>query len=369
MKHLQERYQRQLMLNEFGLEAQEKLSNAKVLVIGAGGLGCPILQYLVAAGVGYIGIADDDVVSYSNLNRQILFGQQDVGRFKVAIAKEKLLLMNDTIDIKTWKLRFSQKDCINHFKDYDIIVDATDNFASRYLINDACVLFGKPLVFGAVSKFEGQVAVFNVPINEKEKTVNYRDLFPEPPNNNEVLNCSEAGVLGVLPGMIGVLQATEVIKLITGIGKPLTNRILTYNALNQEFFTMYLTPNPEVSNYIPASVEAFENTDYEWLCNYSPTNVNEIETEQWLKIRENTILVDVRELIEKPRLDFYSHLSIPLPTLNSNLDDLLDKEIVFVCQSGKRSLKAALLYLSVMPNAKVYSLKGGVNELVKKKLI
>jgi molybdopterin/thiamine biosynthesis adenylyltransferase/rhodanese-related sulfurtransferase len=369
MKHLQERYQRQLILNDFGLEAQEKLSNAKVLVIGAGGLGCPILQYLVAAGVGHIGIADDDTISYSNLNRQILFGQQDVGSFKVDIAKEKLLLMNDTITIKTWKQRWSQKDCINHFKDYAIIVDATDNFASRYLINDACVLLGKPLVFGAVSKFEGQVAVFNVPINEKEKTVNYRDLFPEPPNNDEVLNCSEAGVLGVLPGMIGVLQATEVIKLITGIGKPLTNRILTYNALNQEFFTMYLTQNPQASNYIPASVEAFENTDYELLCNYSPTNVPEIETEQWLEIRENTILVDVRELTEKPRLDFHPHLSIPLASLNSNLDNLLNKEVVFVCQSGKRSLKAALLYLSVMPNTKVYSLKGGVNELVKKKLI
>ena len=369
MKHLQERYQRQLLLNEFGIEAQEKLSNAKVLVIGAGGLGCPILQYLAAAGVGQIGIADDDIVSYSNLNRQILFGQQDVGRFKVDIAREKLLLINDTIAIKTWKLRWSQKDCINHFKDYDIIVDATDNFASRYLINDACVLFGKPLVFGAVSKFEGQVAVFNVPINEKEKTVNYRDLFPEPPNNNEVLNCSEAGVLGVLPGMIGVLQATEVIKLLTGIGKPLTNRILTYNALNQDFFTMYLTPNPEAYNSIPASIEAFENTDYEWLCNYSPINVTEIETEKWLKIRENTILVDVRELIEKPRLDCYPHLSIPLATLSSNLDNLSNKEIVFVCQSGKRSLKAASLYLSVMPNTKVYSLAGGVNELVKNKLI
>ena len=226
-----ERYQRQLILKGFGVEAQSKLKAARVLVIGAGGLGCPIMQYLVAAGVGHIGIADHDTVSVSNLHRQILFGQEDVGRPKVEVVKLKMNVLNQDAVIETWQEKWTPSLCLAQFPLFDIIVDATDNFASRYMINDACVLLGKPLVFGAVSQFEGQVAVFNHVLENGNHSVNYRDLFPEPPASGEVLNCAEGGVLGVLPGMIGAMQATEVIKLITGLGKPLVNRLWNYNAL------------------------------------------------------------------------------------------------------------------------------------------
>jgi adenylyltransferase/sulfurtransferase len=262
MKEFLLRYQRQITLEAFGMSAQEKLKNAKVLVIGAGGLGCPALQYLVAAGVGYIGIADNDTVQLSNLNRQILFGQNDLGKKKALVAKEKLLQLNDTVQIEIFDTRWKQEQCIQHFPDYDIIIDASDNFATRYLINDACVLMHKPLVFGAVSKMEGQVAVFN---NRKE-ACNYRDVFPIPPSNKEVLNCAEGGVLGVLPGMIGVMQATEAIKIITGIGQPLTNQLLSYNALSQQFYTIQIVKHPQAVLHMPANLDTFLITHYEDLC-------------------------------------------------------------------------------------------------------
>lgn len=262
MKDYLIRYQRQITLAEFGSQAQEKLANAKVLVIGAGGLGCPALQYLVAAGVGHIGIADFDTVHLSNLHRQILFGQEDIGKKKVLVAKEKLVQLNNLVQIETYDVQWKHEHCVQYFPLYHIIIDATDNFASRYLINDACVLLGKPLVFGAVNKFEGQVAVFN---NSKE-ACNYRDLFPVPPSNNEVANCATAGVLGVLPGVIGSMQATETIKLITGIGETLENQLLNYNALNQSIFTIQLTKNPASLEKMPSSIDTFLNTNYEVLC-------------------------------------------------------------------------------------------------------
>lgn len=262
MKDYLIRYQRQIILAEFGSHAQEKLADAKVLVIGAGGLGCPALQYLVAAGVGHIGIADFDTVHLSNLHRQILFGQEDIGKKKVLVAKEKLVQLNNLVQIETYDVQWKHEHCVQYFPLYHIIIDATDNFASRYLINDACVLLAKPLVFGAVNKFEGQVAVFN---NSKE-AYNYRDLFPTPPNNNEVDNCATAGVLGVLPGIIGSMQATEVIKLITGVGKPLENQLLNYNALNQSIYTIQLTKNPASLENMPNSMDAFLNTNYVVLC-------------------------------------------------------------------------------------------------------
>ena len=262
MKDYLIRYQRQITLAEFGSQAQEKLAKAKVLVIGAGGLGCPALQYLVAAGVGYIGIADFDTVHLSNLHRQILFGQEDIGKKKVLVAKAKLIQLNDLVQIETYDLQWQQEHCIQYFPLYDVIIDATDNFSSRYLINDACVLLSKPLAFGAVNKFEGQVAVFN----SSNESCNYRDLFPTPPNNDEVANCAIAGVLGILPGVIGSMQATEVIKLITGIGVTLENQLLNYNALNQTIYTIRLTKNPAALEYMPSSLDAFLKTNYEVLC-------------------------------------------------------------------------------------------------------
>jgi molybdopterin/thiamine biosynthesis adenylyltransferase len=264
MKEFILRYQRHITLSGFGIEAQEKLSKAKVLVIGAGGLGCPALQYLVAAGVGEIGIVDGDTISLPNLNRQILYGQADIGKYKVVVAAEKLQALNNLVCINVFQNKCDQAFAIEHFPNYDIIIDATDNFASRYLINDACVLMNKPLVFGAVSQFEGQVAVFNVEQNGER--INYRDIFPEPPKNDEVLSCAEGGVLGVLPGMIGVMQATETIKLITGIGTTIVNQLLTYNGLTQEMYKIHLVKNPIAIDYTPKSIVEFESLNYEWLC-------------------------------------------------------------------------------------------------------
>ncbi len=357
-----ERYQRQTMLDGFGIEAQAKLAQARVLVIGAGGLGCPILQYLAAAGIGHIGMADDDKVSYSNLHRQILYGQEDIGQYKVLVAASKLHALNNEIRISVYQQRWSQSLAIEFFPEYDVIVDATDNFASRYLINDACVLINKPLVFGAVSKYEGQVAIFNV--KQNDVAINYRDLFPNTPKNEEVLSCSEAGVLGVLPGIIGVMQATEVIKLITGIGKPLINQMLHYNALTHSMYVMDLIKNTTRPLNFPLDFETFLNTDYTSLCE---TAIHEIAIDDWIPIKDNLILVDVRELDELPRIHALAHLSIPLGTLHLHLDSLQNKDIVFVCQTGIRSKKAAALLK--ITYQKVYSLSGGVKELVQKNIL
>jgi molybdopterin/thiamine biosynthesis adenylyltransferase len=264
MKEFLLRYQRQITLEGFGIKAQEQLAKAKVLVIGAGGLGCPVLQYLAAVGVGHLGIADFDKVSYSNLNRQILFGQADLDKSKVAIAEAKVKALNNLVQTTIYAKQWNQVLSIEHFPNYDIIVDATDNFASRYLINDGCVLLNKPLVFGAVSKFEGQVAVFNK--EDVGVAINYRDLFPSPPKNDEVMNCAEGGVLGVLPGIIGVMQATEVIKLITGVGKSLANQLVTYNALTNDYYKIQLIKNPMALKTIPNTIEDYLKTNYEQLC-------------------------------------------------------------------------------------------------------
>jgi len=234
-KHVSyERYHHQMILKDFGEAGQQKLLQAKVLVIGAGGLGCPALQYLTAAGIGTIGIVDDDVVTLSNLHRQILYSTSDIGFLKAEKAAEKLRQLNPEISIIVYSERLTTQNALSIMKAYDVIIDGTDNFSTRYMINDACVLLQKPLVYGAVSQYEGQVAIFNYKKENLYEGVNYRDLFPYPPKDTEVLNCAEAGVLGILPGIIGTMQANETIKLITGIGKPLINRMLTFNALNNQ---------------------------------------------------------------------------------------------------------------------------------------
>lgn len=256
------RYQRQIILQEFGNNAQRKLADAKVLVIGAGGLGCPALQYLVAAGVGHIGIADNDVVHLSNLHRQILFGSDDIGKKKVIVAKERLLQLNNLVTIEIYDIAFKQAHCIQYFPLYDIIIDATDNFSSRYLINDACYLCKKPLIFGAVSKFEGQLAIFN----HTNDACNYRDVFPDPTGFSDIADCATGGVIGVLPGIIGVMQATEAIKLITGVGKPLENQLLNYNVLSQTIYTVILNKHPEAAEKMPKNFDEFMKINYEVLC-------------------------------------------------------------------------------------------------------
>jgi len=370
-----ERYQRQLILKGFGMAGQQKLQEARVLVIGAGGLGCPVMQYLVAAGVGHIGLADHDKVSLSNLHRQVLFGTEDIDSYKVDVVKQKMFSLNSDVNIRTWNERWTQQHCMEHFPDYDVIIDATDNFASRYLINDACVLLGKPLVFGAVSQFDGQVAVFNQLQADGSRSVNYRDLFPLPPVDGEVLNCAEGGVLGVLPGTIGAMQATEAIKLITGIGTTLSNRLWNYNALTQDVFIMQLIPNPISLQHIPFSEEEFMSTDYEWLCELPQKGIKEIDLLQWQENYLDYLLVDIREPHELPRLNsFCSSLALewmelPLSNLENNISQLIGKNVVFVCQAGVRSLMAADMLMKASPDSAVLSLKGGVRMLGEKNII
>ncbi|RZJ73027.1 HesA/MoeB/ThiF family protein [Flavobacterium sp.] len=353
------RYERHYVLKNFGVSAQQKLGGASVLVVGAGGLGCPVLQYLAAAGVGKIGISDGDSVALSNLQRQVLFVTSDVGKPKAKIASERLKNLNPEIEILEFGFHIDNKNAMEIFPKFDIIVDCTDNFASRYLINDACVLLDKPLVFGAIFRYEGQVAVFNLSGETGRKT-NYRDLFPIPPNANEAQDCNEAGVLGVLPGTIGTLMANETIKIITGLGSDLRNKLFTINVLDYQNYTLEISPNPKAK--VPENVNAFLETDYEWLCGNKIEGIAGIFAEDLLDyLKSDGILaIDVRENHELPKADF-AHERFPLSELKNELPDIDSRNIVVFCQSGKRSLEAAKLLRESLPtNTKIAHLKGGI---------
>jgi len=364
-----ERYQRQILLKGFGLEGQHKLLQSKVLVVGAGGLGCPVLQYLAAAGVGTIGIVDEDIVSITNLHRQILFTVDDVGLPKASTAKEHLAKLNPEITIIDYNERLSTSNALAIINQYDIVIDATDNFSSRYLINDACVLLNKPIVYGAVSQFEGQVAILNCHLASSVTPANYRDLFPTPPIDGEVLNCAEAGVLGVLPGIIGSMQASETIKLITGIGKPLINTVLTYHSLTNQLYEIEIVANSSTRSLLPANEADFIKMDYEWFC-ASKNNKFEIDIENFNKIANtaDVEIIDVRELGETPILTDINYYQIPLSQFKENIAAIKKEKIVVFCQSGKRSLQAAHILFDTFGNKKIiYSLKGGITEWFKNK--
>jgi len=284
-------YQRHLSLDGFGEENQLKLKRASVLVVGAGGLGCPVLQYLTAAGVGRIGITDDDHVEISNLQRQVLFSHDDEGENKAQVAAVKLAKINPLVTIEPYAQRLTRENCESLFKTYDLIVDGTDNFSSRYLINDACVLFNKPLIHGSINRFEGMVSVFNY-----NSGPTYRCLFPEQPDPSSIPSCAEAGVLGVLPGIIGTMQAVEAIKVITGIGSPLSGRVLLYNALSQTTRTINLSvdsKNREI-DALPEEVIA---------CKSNPSDVqisqieeiSEDQLQQMMGQSADLQILDVRE--------------------------------------------------------------------------
>jgi adenylyltransferase/sulfurtransferase len=333
-----------------------------VLVIGAGGLGCPALQYLTAAGVGTIGILDDDTVSLSNLHRQVLYSVNDIGLLKAETAAGVLRKLNPEIEIIVYQERLTTQKALSILNVFDIIIDGTDNFSSRYMINDACVLLNKPLVYGAISQYEGQVAIFNSKKHETDVAVNYRDLFPHPPKENEVLNCAEAGVLGVLPGIIGAMQANETIKLITGIGKPLINRLLTYNALSNQLYELELAARQETRSLIPQDKEAFEKMDYDWLCG-STVEPYEIDGDFFNDLlATGTIdVIDVREPGEIPAVNEFIFYPIPLNLLEEKLSLIKSNTVVTYCQSGIRSLKAAKQLTAIFgASKKIYSLRGGI---------
>ncbi len=358
-----ERYHRQIILKDFGEESQLKLQKARVLVVGAGGLGCPALLYLCGAGVGTLAVVDGDQVSLSNLHRQVLYGVEDLGLMKATQAARRLKSLNPDIEIVAIPERLSSQNAVEILKPYDLIIDGSDNFSTRYLVNDAAVILGKPVIYGAVSQYEGQVAVFNCHWEGYPPPVNYRDLFPQPLQENEVLNCAEAGVMGVLPGIIGTLQASQAILMITGLGNPLINRLVTFNLLDQDWFELTITPRAGTRELIPADTEALGKTDYEFLCGVTCSNL-EISMEQFedLFSGNGVQVVDVRERDEVPPLELPGVMRIPMGELEEHLAAFTEPVLVMVCQSGKRSLVAAETLSQKWNGEKaVYSLKGGVN--------
>ena len=362
------RYSRHLIMPEVGVDGQEKLKAGSVLCIGAGGLGSPAALYLAAAGVGHIGIVDFDVVDYSNLQRQVIHGTPDVGRSKLASAKDRLLALNPHITVDTYETALSSKNALDLFRPYDVILDGTDNFTTRYLTNDACVILGKPNAYGSIFRFEGQASVFAT-----KGGPCYRCLYPEPPPPGLVPSCAEGGVLGVLPGVIGTIQATEAIKLITGIGEPLIGRFLIYDALRMKFRELKLKKDPEcpVCGTNPTVTELI---DYEQFCGVAPaapevavstsTN-NDTETDvkelkRKLDAKEDFFLLDVREPNEFQIGRIPGSTLIPLGEVPQRVSEIpRDKEIVVHCKMGGRSAKAAA-FLRQQGYKNVKNLKGGI---------
>lgn len=350
------RFDRQYILNGFGVDGQKKLRQASVLVIGAGGLGCPVLLYLAASGVGRIGVIDGDIVNVSNLNRQVLFGEKDLGKNKAEQATRHFQEKYSDITWEVFPEFLTVQNVQELIFDYDLIIDGTDNFPTRYLINDACLLHDKPFVFGAIYQHEGQVSVFNL----GQDSCNYRDVHPQMPGPNEIPNCAETGVLGVLPGIIGNLMALEAIKVLTGYGRPLKNRILYFNSLNSQTYEVELAPYQGVS-LAPESWTALENTDYQQACGA----VREMSWKEAMgKMNQNVAFVDIREPGEMPPLECTGLMKIPMSILEQELDRLEDSEqILIFCQSGIRSQKAAMRLAEAYPEKNIFSIKGGISAL------
>jgi adenylyltransferase/sulfurtransferase len=357
------RYSRHLIMPEVGMEGQLKLKQAKVLCIGTGGLGAPLGLYLAAAGVGRIGLVDFDSVDLTNLQRQILFSSTDVGRPKIEAAAERLQNLNPDIQIDRYETRLTSENALDLFKDYDIVVDGTDNFPTRYLVNDACVLLKKPNVYGSIFRFEGQITIFGYPDGPC-----YRCLYPEPPPPGLVPSCAEGGVLGVLPGIVGAIQAAETLKLIIGKGEPLVGRLLLFDALAMRFRELKLRKNPEcpVCGNHPTVTKLI---DYAEFCGIRgeeapapETTVPEI-TPRDLKSRldrgDDLFVLDVREPHEYQICNLGGHL-IPLGELSRRMNELdSSREIVAHCRSGKRSAEA-VEFLRKAGFRKVLNLKGGI---------
>ena len=362
-----ERYSRHLIIPEFNIRGQKKLKAAKVLVVGSGGLGSPLLLYLAAAGVGTIGIVDFDVVDESNLQRQVLFGVESVGLAKVDAAKERIQSLNPHVKVNTYNVQLTSKNALDIVKDYDVVADGTDNFPTRYLVNDACVLLDKPNIYASIFRFDGQLSVFNYVNKEGERGPNYRDLFPTPPPPGLVPSCAEGGVIGVLPGILGSLQANEVIKVITGVGDPLSGRLFTFDAKSFTTRTLKLHKNKErpVIN---------ELIDYEQFCGIPSleekqksiselSSIAEIDVkqfEQWRTSGHEYQLIDVREPYEQEIVQIGGEL-IPLNTVEEKIANIdRDKDVVIYCRSGRRSADIIRVLQEKYEFTNLINLKGGV---------
>ena len=348
------RYNRHIILSDVGQQGQDKLSDAKVLVVGAGGLGCPVLQYLTAAGIGTLGIIDFDIVEESNLQRQILFGTESLGANKAIAAKKRLEDLNPTINIEAITERLTSKNALSLFKEYDLIVDGTDNFATRYLVNDTAILTNKPFVYGAIYKFEGQVSVFNY-----KDGPSYRCLFPIPPKEGSVANCSEVGVLGVLPGIIGTMMANEVIKIILEFDQVLSGKLLCYNSRTAESSTLKINKNQSEFDKVLVNPNVIE-VNQENNCEVSVKEIYKVD----LKAIDNIQFIDVREINEQPKLTLSNCIEIPLGNLENNIN-LIDasKTIIVFCQSGIRSKNAVeILYKHGFKES--FSFNGGILPII-----
>ena len=363
------RYSRHLLLPEVGVEGQEKICNSKVLLIGTGGLGSPLALYLAAAGVGNLGLIDFDVVDLSNLQRQVAHGESTVGKLKVDSAKARIADLNSSINVTTYNTRLSSENVMEIFSDYDIIVDGTDNFPTRYLASDACVLLKKPYIYGCILRFEGQASVF-----DSRTGPCYRCLYPAPPPPGLVPSCAEGGVIGILPGIVGLIQANEVIKLILDIGDSLVGRLLLFDALKMKFREMKLRKDPAcpICGENPTITEL---VDYEQFCGIVPVQESsadlemEIAVEQVKKMMDEKHafkLIDVREPSEYGICKIEGATLIPLGDIEAKDTTLLnglspDDEIVLHCKAGVRSMKA-LKALEEMGFHNLKSMRGGINE-------
>lgn len=357
------RYSRHLILPQFGREGQEKLKHARVLVIGSGGLGSPVLLYLAAAGVGTIGIVDFDVVDESNLQRQVLFTVDDIGQPKVDVARRRLNALNPHVHVQAHPVRLTSANAMDVLSGYDIIADGTDNFPTRYLTNDACVFLKKPLVYASIYQFEGQVSVFNGLDESGRRGPNYRDLFPIPPPPNAVPSCAEGGVLGVLPGIIGSMQANEVLKLASGIGTPLIGRLLIFDALRFETRILRFTSDPEN----PLSGDPPRQTtliDYEEFCGFggqqAVRQMTAVELKQLIDSGQPFQLIDVREPAERELVHIGGEL-IPLATIEVQANRIArDRPVIIYCKTGARSAHAARLLHGKDKFTNLYNLSGGI---------
>jgi adenylyltransferase/sulfurtransferase len=357
-----ERYRRHLYLPEFGVEGQRRLLEGSVLLIGAGGLGCPVAQYLAAAGVGRIGLVDFDVVDESNLQRQVLYGTDDVGRPKVEVARERIEAMNPDVAVETYQARLSSGNALAMLGDYEVVVDGTDNFPTRYLSNDACVLLEKPNVYGAILRFDGQASTF-----DSQRGPCYRCLFPEPPPPGTVPDCAEGGVLGVLPGIIAMIQSTETLKLLARIGEPLIGRLLHVNALEMKFSEFRVAKDPQCP-VCSAQPRIRELIDYEGFCGVggveeSPLReVSATEVKRLADRGEAFLLLDVRDSEEFEKAHIEGSTLVPLSQVEARLGELegwRERPVVVHCHRGGRSAKACRVLLGV-GFRDVAALSGGI---------
>ena len=348
------RYNRQIRLDKFGIESQEKLKNASLLVVGAGALGIPILQYLTAAGIGKIGIIDNDKVEISNLHRQVLYSENDENISKVDAAIKKLNKLNSYVEFIAYKERLDKSNALEIIQEYDLVVDGSDNFATKYLINDACIILNKPFVFGAIQGFEGQLSVFNY-----QNGPSYRCLFPESAKAQFTANCSELGVLGVVPSIIASYQANEVIKIITGIGDVLSSKFMLINCLKNQH--QIIKVKKDERNF---KINSLGN--YQITCQVN----NEIDVfalNKKLKENDDFILLDVREKDEWEICAFDNALFIPMIQVQSKLDQIpKDKDVIIYCHTGIRSRQITELLLNEYHYSNVYNLKGGIDDWAEK---